>query len=116
MRVELLFPSRYLKAVDLDGKPLTLTIVAVAVEELQMQGGKKERKPVVYFEENAEKALVMNKTNALAIAAQHGPETDAWTGKRITLIPARDRMGGKLVDCIRIQGQGQDQPQKQEVK
>lgn len=103
MRVELLFPSRFLKCLDLEGKPLELTIAAVTVEELQMTGGKKERKPVVYFEERADKALVMNKTNAMAIASLLGPETDAWAGKKITLIPSKDRMGGKLVDCIRIQ-------------
>ena len=102
MKVELLFPSRYFKCVDLDGKQLTLTIEAVTVEDLQMAGGKKERKPVVYFRERADKSLVLNKTNAMSIAAMHGNETDAWAGKTIVLIPAKDKMAGKIVDCVRI--------------
>lgn len=104
MRVEQIFSSRFLRCIDLNGKPLTVTISGVTLEELQMQGGKKEKKPVVYFEES-DKSLVGNKTNIMAIASQLGPETDDWTGKQVTLVPAKDRLGGKLVDCIRIQGE-----------
>ncbi|MFA4972798.1 MAG: hypothetical protein WC683_09310 [bacterium] len=103
MRVELMFPSRYLKAADFGGKSVTNTIASVAMDELQMRGGKHETKPVITFSD-AKKMLVMNKTNAMAIAELLGPETDNWTGKRITMFPTRDRMGGKMVDCIRIKG------------
>lgn len=103
MRVELLFPSRYFKAADFaESGPMTYTIEAVVVEELRTKGGK-EKRPVLYVKENTEKALVLNKTNAMAIAAQHGNEVDAWKGKAITLILAQDRMGGEVVDCVRVQ-------------
>lgn len=103
MRVELMFPSKYLKAADFGGKAVTKTIAAVDMDDLQMRGGKTERKPVVTFSD-AKKMLVLNKTNAMKIAELLGPETDAWIGKRVTMYPTRDRMGGKMVDCIRIKG------------
>lgn len=106
MRVELLFPSRYFKGADFCDGDRTLTITAVVVEELKMKGGKPEKKPVVYFEEVTDKALVLNKTNAMAIAALHGTETDAWHSKKITLGLAQDRMGGEMVDCVRVKGNG----------
>jgi len=106
VRVELLFPSRYYKGADFAEGPKSLTIAGVVIEELKMKGGKSEKKPVVYFEETTDKSLVLNKTNAMAIAAQHGTETDAWTGKHITLILAQDRMGGEMVDCVRVAPNG----------
>lgn len=104
MRVELLFPSRYFKGADFAEGPRVLTIAALVIEELKMKGGAKEKKPVVYFVEDTEKALVLNKTNAMAIASLHGTETDAWKGKQVTLVLAQDRMGGELVDCVRVKG------------
>ena len=103
MRVELMFPSKYLRAVDLNGKDAQLTITKVQIDELQMKGGKKEKKPVVYFAKT-EKMLVLNKTNAMAIAAQLGKETNNWAGKAITIYPTKDRFGPDVVDCIRVRG------------
>jgi hypothetical protein len=105
MKVELLFPSRYLKAADLKG-PTPLTIEAVTVEDIRTSGGK-EKRPIVYFKERTDKALVLNKTNALVIAMMHGGETDDWAGKPIVLIPARVPFGNKIVEAIRVQEQSQ---------
>jgi len=107
VRVELLFPSKYLKEADLEGRRVRLVVDKVQVDELQMAGGLKSKKPVVYFrnpktDEPIEKMLVMNKTNAMAIASVYGPDTDAWIGRPIVLKPAKDRFQGKMVECIRI--------------
>ncbi len=110
MHYELMFPSRYLRASDLRGKDVTMTIATVRVEELTMVGGRKADKPVVYFDETRkrakdpddEKRLVINKTNAKTIAAKYGTDTDGWTGKKITLYPAMVRFGGDTVEAIRI--------------
>src|SRR5262245_41739846 len=67
---QLMFPTDYLAAVEFKGKDVTLTIAAVAIEELKMKGGVKERKPVVSFEETKKK-LVLNKTNADSIAEMY---------------------------------------------
>lgn len=100
MNVYKLFPSKYVKAYDLDGRDITVTIKRVALEEM----GKPpdvERKPVIYFE-GAQKGLIMNKTIAVAIAHLHGPEMDAWTGKRIALYPTRVKAFGAIHDVVRV--------------
>ena len=101
VRVELLYPSKYLRSADLQGKDVTLTIEKVSVDELQMRGGLRQKKPVVYFAKT-EKMLVLNKTNAMTIAELYGLETDEWIGKQITIWPTQDRFGPDVVDCIRV--------------
>jgi hypothetical protein len=110
MDVRLLYPSKYLGAVDLHGQDATLTMRRVVVEELETTAGKK-KKPILYFEETRKKAeqngaeekrLVMNKTNAMTIASLYGNEVDQWPGKRITLFGTPVESFGKMVDAIRV--------------
>lgn len=103
MRVELLYPSKYLKAVDFLGKDVTMTIKSVKREEIQMQGGRKDMKVILYFEET-EKMIVMNKTNAMSISELLSKECDEWIGKKVIFFPTKDRFGNKQVDCIRVKG------------
>lgn len=101
-RVELLFPSRYLKAAELRGRDVTVTIAAIDPRgELQMRNGKKEAKPIVSFKES-EKLWVLNITNARSIAKIHGPEVTEWVGKRITIYPTTTQCGGKEVEAVRV--------------
>ncbi len=102
MRVELLFPKEYLCAADfvVHGEQ-TWTIDRVYQDELQTRDGKNEIKALIQFAE-ARKKLVLNKTNAMAIAEAHGLETDDWVGKQIELYPARVLAFGKEVDAIRV--------------
>lgn len=101
--VDLLFPGKYLKAADLRGKHVVVTIDKIDPRgELQMRGGKKESKPIVYLR-GKEKAWVLNVTNARTIAAIYGPEVTKWTGKSITIYPARVAFGGKETDAIRVE-------------
>lgn len=101
MRYELLFPGEYLREADLRGNEAVVTIESIAMETLRMTGGGQAQKPVIRLK-GTEKKLVLNKTNAKAIAAQLGKDTDDWIGKKIRLIPAKDRFGKEMVDCIRI--------------
>lgn len=110
MDVRLLFPSLYLSAPDFRGRDAVLTISHVVVEDLQTNRGT-EKKPVVFFEETRAKAkatgakerrLVLNRTNAKAIASIYGFELDNWKGKRITLYPTQCEAFGETVDCIRV--------------
>jgi len=73
----------------------------VTMDELTMSGGRKETRPVIRFSD-AEKKLVLNKTNATAIAGMYGNETDAWIGKKITMYPTETQFGSETVDCIRV--------------
>lgn len=104
MRVDLMFPSRYLKAIEFEGKNVTLTIKAVKADMLRMVDSTKAKKFVIQFEETS-KELVLNKTNAFAIA-DYLSERDAlkWVGCKITLFPTTCDAFGETVDCIRVKG------------
>jgi hypothetical protein len=81
------FPSKYLKASDLDGENVTVTITHVAFEEV---GKDKEMRPILFYE-GSEKGIVLNKTNATNISKLYGSETDDWGGKKRH---ARNGLGG----------------------
>lgn len=110
MHVDLLFPSKYIKAADLMDKPdgAELTIHSLTTETLRMSDGSDEEKWVIHFAEwqkkpeDKRKRLVLNKTNAISIAALHGNETDKWIGKKITLYATTCMAFGKREDCIRV--------------
>lgn len=109
MRISDIFPSKYVKAADLQGRPVTLAIKDVRVEEMTNHSNEKERKAVVYFEK-ATKGLVLNRTNAQIIANLYGDETDHWRGKRVTLYPTRVKAFGTMQDCIRVKEEIPAQP------
>jgi hypothetical protein len=78
-----LYPGRFIKAVELLGKKVTLTIVDVELEDLEGDGGKKT-KCIISFKETTKK-LVACKTNGFCIKEMFGKELAAWRGKRITI-------------------------------
>lgn len=96
-----IFPAKYLKASDLNGKPIAVTIENAPVETLKNAEGKEQTKVVLYFR-GAKKALPLNVTNFDACADACGADTDDWPGHTIELYPAKTQMAGKTVDCIRI--------------
>ena len=100
MNVKEMFPSRYLKADDLDGREFTLAIRGVEKEEIGKPPDK-EDKWVLYFR-SAKKGLILNRTNAMAIAELYGEETSGWVGKRVTLYSARVKAFGKWYDVVRV--------------
>jgi hypothetical protein len=108
MRTSDAFPSNYLRAADLKGKTPIVTIDRVVMETLG-----RESKLVVYFRK-AEKGLVLNKTNAMAIADLAGTEeTDDWPGKKIRLIQAMVEYQGKREPAVRVEdARGQVAPPK----
>ena len=97
MKIGAAFPGQFLKAADLQGKRVQVTIESVDLEDI---GG--ETKPVVHFM-GKERGLVLNKTNSNAIWAIAGTdETDDWKGTVITLYPSKTDFQGKRVDCLRV--------------
>ena len=68
MRVSQAFPSNYLKAADLQGRNVPVTMNRVEMEDI---GG--DHKPVVYFN-GKDKGVVLNKTNANNIAQLYGDD------------------------------------------
>ena len=98
MKISDVFPSKYLKAEDLEGANVTVTIEEVNREEV---GPKKESKLVISFA-NTLKKMVLNKTNAATIAKLYGEETDEWLGKRIILYSKDTEFQGEMVLALRV--------------
>jgi hypothetical protein len=97
-----LFPSKYIKAADLGGKPLVVTIKSATVEALNNPNGGGQQDKLLLGFVNQPKKLVCNVTNFNSIADLHGDETDGWPGKRIELYPTKASVGGKSFDAVRV--------------
>ncbi|KKL73474.1 hypothetical protein LCGC14_2074560 [marine sediment metagenome] len=102
MRMSQAFPSEFVTAADLSGRPVQLTM---GVVELKAVGRDKEIKPVLYFK-GASKGMVLNKTNSNAIVSMYGDNSDMWAGQTITIYPTTTDMAGDIVPCIRVQAPG----------
>ena len=101
--VDLMFPSRYLRAADFEGQSVALTISEVVRDKVQMSTGQKAEKYILRFQET-DKALILNKTNAKAVAkVLHEPKAINWPGERIVLKPTTCEAFGEIVDCIRVE-------------
>lgn len=92
------FPSKYLKAADLNGRTVRVKIDKVQIEEV---GRDKERKHILYFI-GKEKGLVLNKTNAMTLASAFGDESDDWHEAEIEVFAVMTEMNGKATEGLRV--------------
>ncbi len=97
MKVGELYPSKYLKAADLQDREIKMVIARIELEVI----GDDDKKPVVYFTK-ARKGLVMNRTNAKVIAAAYGQDTDQWEDKEVILFPMMVQFRDDMVESIRV--------------
>ena len=93
-----IFPSKYLKAADLNNQEHPLRITNWSIEKLG-----DESKLLLSFS-GAKKGLITNKTNADRIAHIYGPDLDGWIGKEIVLYPEMVNFGGKVTEAVRVKG------------
>lgn len=94
-----IFPSRYLKASDLQGHEVSVTIASVALEPF---GRTRDLLPVVYFVGKA-KGLKLNITMGRAIAAIAGSaETEDWTGVAVCVFATFADFGKQTFPVVRI--------------
>lgn len=100
MRYETLFPSRFIRSADMNGKDVTLTIARVFTEDIE-----DKTKAIMAFEET-KKQLVVCRTNAEACKLLWGPECDNWLGKKLTLYAAiiKDPFGDGEITATRVRG------------
>lgn len=104
-----IFPSRYLKAHELQGKEPVVTIAKVALEAM---GRSRDVCPVVYFRDKA-KGLKLNITMARAIAAIAGSDdTDHWTGTVVQLFATTDEFATKTFPVVRIKAPLRSAPRR----
>lgn len=95
MKISEEFPSKHLKAADLQGRDVRVTMANVEREKFG-----DDNKLVVYFK-GKDRGLVLNKTNAGTISDAFGDDTDDWFGNDIILFSVRTDFQGKVVDAIR---------------
>ena len=101
------FPSKYLKAADLGGKPITVLIERADEETLKTPEGREDVKTVLSFK-GAKKTLPLNMTNWDSVAEITGEgDTARWPGHALELYPTTTTMQGKTVPCIRIRAPAQ---------
>jgi hypothetical protein len=92
------FPSKFMKASDLNGRAVVATIASVDSEEVG-----KDQRYVVRFVEAGVKPLVLNLTNGETISDVAGSEdVDDWPGQKIEIFPSSTSFQGKRVACLRV--------------
>lgn len=105
MNIRLMFPSKYLKAHDLEPGFTPVTIVKVDYQEVRNNSGPgRSADPevlyTIYFEQ-FKKPMKLKKQNAEAIATALGTENvDEWKGRRVRIYPTEVRIDGKQYPCI----------------
>ncbi len=100
MKVSEAFPSKYLKAEDLDGEEAVI-IDKIVKEEI---GEAKDLRNVLCFKDG--RKMVCNLTNAKRIALLHGDEMDDWPGKQIIITTEWVSFKGETVPGLRIKPPG----------
>ena len=99
-----LFPSKYLRAADIEGEQV-FTIKNIAMETLKNKDTQKdEQKAILYFNE-AEKGIVLNKTNKNTLEQLYGNIIADLIGKRVILHTPDVEGFGKVAPAIRIKAQ-----------
>jgi hypothetical protein len=95
MRISEEFPSNYLKAADLQGREVRVTMGHVEREKIGS-----DNKLVLYFK-GKEKGVVLNKTNAATVSDAYGDDTEDWYDQPLILFSVKTDYQGKVVDAIR---------------
>lgn len=94
--------SPFIGAWDLDGKDVTVTIERFQAAKVKNKDGESPKILLFFKDSKTGKGMVVNKTNALTIAAMYGKDVSQWVGKRITLWPTTTKFGNAIKECIRV--------------
>lgn len=86
-RVSEVYVSNWLKAEDLAGKTVKVTIAKAGADLLPQSDGSKQTRIIVDFV-GKQKRLILNRTQAAALAALGGDDTDQWAGLEVYLSPS----------------------------
>ena len=89
------FPSKYLKAGDLQGRE-----VRVIMQNVEREKIGDDTKPVLYFK-GKDKGIVLNKTNAGTISDAYGDDSDDWFEQPLILFSVMVDFQGKVGPAIR---------------
>lgn len=100
MRLQDVFPSRFVKAEDFP-EPRLLTISKATMETVKNDDGESQ-KAVIWFEES-EQGMVLNKTNWVALVNITGHEdSEEWAGSQVVILREVVAFGGRMVPALRL--------------
>jgi hypothetical protein len=89
------FPSKYLKAPELQGKA-----VRGEIESWECAEFDNGNRPVIFLK-GKEKGVVLNQTNANCLKDAYGDALDGWIGHGVEVAPIKTRNpAGKVVDGL----------------
>ena len=109
MDINGVFPSNFLKASDLLGKPRIVVMKDCVMDQVAQN---EPAKPVLHFD-GIPRGLILNRTNAAVISSAYGTETTAWVGKKLELFTMPVSFQGRVVDAIRVRPVLDNQPAPQ---
>jgi hypothetical protein len=116
VKVDEVYPSKYLRGADLAAHAVTVTIDSIALEPFFDPESKQTvKKPVLYFAGKS-KGLVLGKSLAYKIAEILGSDDmDDWKGKRVVIFTEKRNVYGEVKDLFTAraappQGQPQSDP------
>lgn len=89
------FPSKYLKAADLQGRE-----VRVIMQNVEREKVGDDFKPALYFK-GKDKAMILNKTNAGTISDAYGDDSEEWFDQPLILFSVMVDFQGKVGPAIR---------------
>lgn len=96
-----LIPSKYLEAIDLQGKRIPVTIESIGHVKLKRDNNQEDTKPL-FMLRGKEKGWVLNSTNLESIAEVYGHEADTWIGKTVVIYGTKVRAFGETKLAIRV--------------
>lgn len=98
-----LYPPKWVKAPDLQGKAVTVKIAAVTVEDLRMPDGTRKCAAILAFE-RASRRLILNRTMCRALIEITGTERlQEWVGHSVVLAPSMAPNNRPTIDIRRAE-------------
>lgn len=105
MKVNQMFPSRYVSGEDLNGKAWPVTIRNVTTEKMHPNPQAPEVEKFVLYTVEGRKGIVLGKVLAEQIQAATGQDdTEQWPGCKITIFAERVNVAGRELLAIRARG------------
>jgi len=96
MNINDAFPSKYVKASDLQNMAHLVEIAGCQMEEIG-----DDNRPVLYLV-GKPKGVVLNKTRGSVLSDAFGPETMGWVGQKIEIYPDTTMYKGAVTPCCSL--------------
>ena len=103
MKVDDMFPRRYTSGADLNG-PTLITVAKLTQEQLHPRPNAAAEEKWVLHTRELSHPVILTRALALGISLVLGPDTDHWTGRKVTLVPVPMTVAQKQVIAIRATG------------